>query len=66
MKVDAADTSKVQIYVENMYVSELFEENELQTWKNKPTANKTWAAVKAYFIPLYKSKAHFKDERATH
>ena len=65
VKVDAADTTKVQIYVENMYASELFEENELQTWENKPTANKTWAGVKAYFVPLYKSKAHFKDERTT-
>jgi hypothetical protein len=65
VKVDAVDATKVQIYVKHMYASKLFEENELQTWENKATANKSWANIKAYFVPLYKSKAHFKDERST-
>ena len=63
--MEAGDETKVQIYVKNMYASELFDETELQTWENKLPANKTWANVKGYFVPLYKSKAHFKDERAT-
>ena len=66
VKVEAGDATKVQIYVENMYASELFDETELQAWENKLPTNKTWANVKGYFVPLYKSKAHFKDERATH
>ena len=57
--MDAANTTKVQIYVENIYTSELSEENGLQAWEHKPTANKTWASVKAYFVPLSKSKAHY-------
>ena len=65
VKVEAGDATKVQIYVENMYASELFDETELQPWENKLPANKTWVNVKGYFVPLYKSKAHFKDERAT-
>ena len=57
---------KFQIYVENMYARYFFGDQELQAWENKATTDKTWVNVKAYFVPLYKSKAHFKDEHATH
>ena len=37
------DLDKVQIYMENIYVADMFDEREMTEWKDKPEADKTWA-----------------------
>jgi hypothetical protein len=61
--VPAADLTKIQKYVENMYASEMFDDKEMRAWENKPDADKTWPAAKTYFVELYKSKRKFNEER---
>ena len=63
INVPATDEAKVQTYVENMYASERFDQKEMQAWEEKPSADKTWANVKAYFVPIYKSHERFNNER---
>jgi flagellar hook-associated protein FlgK len=61
--VPAADETKIQKYVENMYASEMFDDKEMRIWENKPDAEKTWPTAKTYFVELYKSKRKFNEER---
>ena len=61
--VTASTETKIQYYVENMYVSEMFDDKEMRAWENKTTANKTWTNAKTYFVELYRSKAKFNEER---
>ena len=40
---------KVQIYVEYMYATNVFEEKEFTTWESKTAADKTWANATKHF-----------------
>ena len=62
--VPAHDNQKIQIYVEQMYACEMFDDKEMTEWEDKVTADKTWAIAKAYFEKLYRSKAKYSEERA--
>ena len=53
----ANDNQKIQIYVEQMYVCEMFDDKEMTAWEDKLTADKTWTISKTYFEKLYRSKA---------
>jgi hypothetical protein len=63
INVPAADATKIQHYVENMYASEMFDDKEMRAWENKPEANKTWDNAKLHFVELYKSKRKYSEER---
>ena len=60
----AHDNQKIQIYVEQMYACEMFDDKEMTEWEDKVTADKTWAIAKTYFEKLYRSKAKYSKERA--
>ena len=55
-EVKQDDTVKVQVFVESMIKSELFEEKELTEYEDKAKADKDWSGTKKYFIKLIKSK----------
>ena len=61
--VPAANTTKIQHYMESMYASKMFDDKEMQAWEIKPSANKTWDAAKTHFVTLYKSKEKFNAKR---
>ena len=61
--VPAPDQTKVQYYVESMYLSKMFDEREMNEWENKVTADKTWTGTKTYFQGLYRSKKKYIEER---
>jgi len=61
--IPAPGLTKIQYYVENMYASEMFDEKEMNTWENKPSADKDWTNAKAYFEDLYRSKRKYMEER---
>ena len=62
--VPAHDNQKIQIYVEQMYACEMFDDKEMTEWEDKVNADKTWAIAKRYFERLYRSKAKYSEERA--
>ncbi len=63
IRVPAPDATKVQHYIENMYLSDMFDDKEMQAWEIKPSADKTWEATKTHFVSLYKSKEKFNAKR---
>ena len=63
--VPASDIAKTQTYLENMWASEMFDDKEMRAWENLPTADKTWANAKTYFVTHYKSKKKYDEERET-
>ena len=46
-----------------MYLLDIFDEREMNEWKNKATYDKTWANAKNYFQGLYWSKKKYLKER---
>ena len=44
---------KVQIYIEQMCATDVFEQKDFTTWKAKTEANKTWANATKYFGDIY-------------
>jgi hypothetical protein len=62
LEVPVNDSDKVQIYVENMYVSDMFDEKEMVEWEEKEEANKDWAAAKTYFGTLYKKRMKYNSD----
>ena len=62
--VPANDNQKTQIYVEQMYACEMFDDKEMTAWEDKLTDDKTWSIAKTYFEKLYRSKAKYSEERA--
>ena len=56
------DSDKVQIYIENMYACDMFDEKEMTEWEDEPEANKTWALAKTYFGTLYKKRKKYHSD----
>ena len=56
------DSDKVQIYMENMYMSDMFEEREMTEWEETPEEDKTWATAKTYFGSLYKKRKKYNSD----
>ena len=56
------DSDKVQIYIENMYMSDMFDEREMTEWEEKAEADKTWATAKTYFSSLYKKRKKYNSD----
>ena len=61
--VAAEDATKIQLFVESMYASKMFDDKEMQVWESKTEMEKTWGAAKTHFVALYKSKEKFNAER---
>ena len=49
-------SGKVQIYVEHMYATDVFEEKEFTIWEAKTAADKTWANATKHFGDIYKKR----------
>ena len=47
-------SGKVQIYVEQIYATDVFEQKEFTIWESKIAADKTWANATKYFGDIYK------------
>jgi len=56
------DSDKVQIYMENMYMSDMFEERDMTEWEEKPEADKDWATAKTYFGSLFKKRKKYNSD----
>ena len=63
VRVPAAEATKIQHYVESMYVSKMFDDKEMQAWEIKLSTDKTWDAAKTHFVTIYKSKEKFNAKR---
>jgi len=59
ISVPAPDATKIQHYVENMYASEMFDNNEMQAWEIKPPDEKTWDSAKTHFVAMAQMIAKF-------
>ena len=62
LNVPINDSDKVQIYMENMYMSDMFEERKLTEWEEKAEADKSWADAKTYFGSLYKTRKKYNSD----
>ena len=62
MGIPAPDAEKVQIYTEQMYLSEIFTEKEMVEWEEKTDATKTWANAKTYFGALYSTRQSYESD----
>ena len=56
-------SEKVQIYIKQMYPTDVFEEKELTTWEAKTAAEKTWANATKHFSDIYKERRTFKKSQ---
>ena len=59
---DINDDSKVDVFVSNMYASELFTDTEMYDWEKE--IDQSWAAAQANFIALCKKKRVYNEQRA--
>ena len=50
---------KIIAAVKQMYASGIFDPRNLRTWEKKPTADKTWVYLQAYFTELYEDERRF-------
>ena len=51
---------KITHAIEEMYDSELFTEDHMMDWEDKPDADKTWVHLQAYFGTIYKKLQRYK------
>ena len=56
----ATDADKLQTFVESMYASERFTEDDLSKWENKPDDQKTYALAYKYFQDLDNEHKNFQ------
>jgi hypothetical protein len=66
MGIKAPDAEKVQIYVLQMYASEMFTEIEMTDWEDKAEATKIWTEAKKYFGALYKKRRSYESDMKAH
>ena len=66
MGVKAPNYEKVQIYVQQMYVADIFTEKEFIEWDGTKEEDKTWAKSKTYFGALYRARRSYESDMKAH
>jgi hypothetical protein len=62
--VPCADATKAIQAAAQMDASNLFSEEQITAWEEKPHTDKTWTNLKTYFTTIYKSKMQYSKGEA--
>lgn len=52
-EIEWTDRQKISVTITMMYASHFFDKKDMKEWEKKPSADKTWVHLQAYFTDLF-------------